>query len=265
MREIIAGGKLMLLSLLIMLLGSCAAQKEVVYIQDTASQQQQNVGRPYQVKITKDDLLAIFVTSKDPELAAPFNMPVVSVQISGQTVGQQRSIGYLVNEQGEIDFPILGRIKVAGMTSLQLTEYIKNRLVQDDIIRDPVVTVQFLNYKVSVLGEVSRPGSFDMKSNRMTILEALSFAGDLTIYGRRDNVTVIREEDGVTTTYKVDLRSSDIFKSPVYYLQQNDVVYVEPNKVRSGQSKINQNNSASVWLSTLNILATIASILILAL
>ena len=160
------------------------------------------------------------------------------------------------------DFPILGKIHVAGLTRLQLTELIKNKLIEEDLIKDPVVTVQFLNFKVSVMGEVSRPGSFTINSDRITLLEALSMAGDLTIYGRRDRVAVIREVDGQRTILFHDLRSADIFSSPCYYLQQNDIVYVEPNKAKAGTSEINQNTSASVWLSAVSILASIASLLV---
>lgn len=216
------------------------------------------------VKIHPDDLLSIMVNSKDPELALPFNLPMVTYQLGTNqgASGQQRVLSYLVNAQGDIDFPILGKIRVEGMTRDQLSEYIKNRLISEDLIKDPIVTVQFLNFKVSVMGEVLRPGSFNMNSDRITLLEALSMAGDLTIYGRRDRVAVIREENGERTVLYHDLRNSDIFNSPCYYLQQNDIVYVEPNKAKAQQSKINQNNSASVWLTAVSVLATITSLIV---
>jgi polysaccharide export outer membrane protein len=143
-----------------------------------------------------------------------------------------------------------------------LTGLIKNRLINEDLIKDPVITVQFLNFKVSVMGEVARPGSFTINSDRVTLLEALGMAGDLTIYGKRDRVAVIREANGKRTVLFHDLRSSDIFESPCYYLQQNDIVYVEPNKARAGQSEINQNNSVSVWLSAVSILASVAALIV---
>ena len=132
----------------------------------------------------------------------------------------------------------------------------------EDLIKDPIVTVQFLNFKVSVMGEVARPGTFDISGDRITLLEALSMAGDLTIYGRRDRVAVIREKDGKRRILYHDLRSSDIFKSPCYYLQQNDIVYVEPNNAKTGQSRINSNNSVSTWLSAVSVLASITSLLV---
>lgn len=247
---------------LIVFLASCSAPKEVLYLQDIASIKEENIDKNYEVIIHKDDLLAILVNSKDPELALPFNMPVVTYQIGAQTTAQQRLLGYLVDQNGDIDFPILGKIHVEGLTRMQVTELIKQKLMSEDLIKDPIVTVQFLNFKVSVMGEVTRPGTFDISGDRITLLEALSMAGDLTIYGRRDRVAVIREKDGKRRILYHDLRSSDIFQSPCYYLQQNDIVYVEPNKAKTGQSRINSNNSVGVWLSAVSVLASITSLMV---
>ncbi len=244
------------------LLMACSAPKEVLYLQDISLIKEESIDKNYEVIIHKDDLLAIIVNSKDPELALPFNMPLISYQIGSQNVGQQRLVGYLVNQDGNIDFPILGEIHVEGLTRMQVTELIKKRLISEELIKDPIVTVQFLNFKVSVIGEVGRPGTFDISGDRITLLEALSMAGDLTIYGRRDRVAVIREKDGKRSILYHDLRSSDIFQSPCYYLQQNDIVYVEPNKAKTGQSRINSNNSVGVWLSGVSVLASITSILV---
>ena len=247
---------------LIAFLASCSAPKEVLYLQDIASIKEENIDKNYEVIIHKDDLLAILVNSKDPELALPFNMPVVTYQIGAQTTAQQRLLGYLVDQNGDIDFPILGKIHVEGLTRMQVTELIKQKLMSEDLIKDPIVTVQFLNFKVSVMGEVTRPGTFDISGDRITLLEALSMAGDLTIYGRRDRVAVIREKDGKRRILYHDLRSSDIFQSPCYYLQQNDIVYVAPNKAKTGQSRINSNNSVGVWLSAVSVLASITSLMV---
>lgn len=253
--------KWMLLSWVI-LFSACNSTKEVVYLQDVVPLKQQDIERKYEVFIHEDDLLAIMVNSKDPELALPFNMPMVTYQIGSESSGQQRVLGYPVDTNGDIDFPILGKLHVAGLSRLELRDLIKEKLISGDYIKDPVVTVQFLNYKVSVMGEVARPGSFTITGDRITLLEALSMAGDLTIYGRRDRVAVIREENGKRTILFHDLRSSDIFTSPCYYLQQNDIVYVEPNKAKAGQRDINQNNSVSVWLSAVSVLAAVASLLV---
>ena len=237
---------------------ACTSTKKIIYLQDVVPLKQQEIEQKYEVIIHGDDLLAIMVNSRDPELALPFNMPMVSYQLGSNTGGQQRVLGYLVDTNGNIDFPILGEIHVEGLTRMQLTELIKNKLIEGDLIKDPIVTVQFLNFKISVMGEVGRPGSFTISGDRITLLEALSMAGDLTIYGRRDRVGVIRENKGKRTILFHDLRSADIFNSPCYYLQQNDIVYVEPNKAKSGQSSINQNNSIGVWVSVISLLTTIA-------
>lgn len=251
-------------TLLALLCTGCASQKKVIYLQDVDPLRQQAITQEYEMIIHRDDLLAIMVNSKDPELAMPFNMPLTTYQLgtSGGSYGMQRVLGYLVDAEGNIDFPILGKIKAEGLTRLQLTNLIKNRLIKDDLIKDPIVTIQFMNFKISVIGEVARPGSFTISGDRVTLLEALSMAGDLTIYGKRDRVAVIRERDGKRTTLFHDLRSADIFLSPCYYLQQNDIVYVEPNRVRAGQSEINQNNSVNVWLSAISILVTLVSLIV---
>lgn len=250
------------LAMISLVLVSCRSTKNVVYLQDVDPLKQQEIEQKYEVIIHKDDLLAIMVNSKDPELAVPFNMPLVTYELGKETSGQNRVLGYLVDSNGYIDFPILGQLYVEGLTRLQLTDLIKRRLIEEDLIKDPIVTIQFLNFKISVMGEVARPGSFTISGDRITLLEALSMAGDLTIYGRRDRVAVIREKDGIRTVLFHDLRSAELFNSPCYYLQQNDVVYVEPNKAKAGQSNINQNNSASIWLSVISVLATVASLIV---
>ena len=199
------------------LLVSCRSTKKVIYLQDVDPLKQQEIEQKYEVIIHKDDLLAIMVNSKNPELAVPFNMPMVTYELGRETTGQYRVLGYLVDADGYIDFPILGKIHVEGLTRLQLTDLIKQRLIDEDLIKDPIVTVQFLNFKISVMGEVARPGSFEISGDRITLL---------------------------------------------YYLQQNDIVYVEPNKAKAGQSGINQNNSVSVWLSVVSVLATVASLIV---
>ena len=247
---------------LVWVLASCGSIENVVYLQDVEPLKKMPITEKFEMKIQTDDLIAIMVNSQEPELALPFNMPMISYQVGSLSVAQQRVLGYLVDTNGNIDFPVLGTLKVAGLTRMQLTQLIKDRLIEEEQIKDPVVTIQFLNFKVSVIGEVSRPGDFTIHSDRLTLLEALSMAGDLTIYGRRDRVAVMREQNGERIVLFHDLRSSDIFHSPCYYLQQNDIVYVEPNKARAGQSEINQNNSVSVWLSGISILTSVAALIV---
>ena len=158
---------------LVTLFMSCSAPKEVLYLQDITSLKEETIDKNYEVIIHKDDLLAILVNSKDMELALPFNMPVVTYQIGTQTTAQQKLLGYLVDQNGDIDFPILGRLHVEGLTRMQVTELIKQKLMEEDLIKDPIVTVQFLNFKVSVMGEVARPGTFDISGDRITLLEGL--------------------------------------------------------------------------------------------
>lgn len=241
---------------------SCASQKDISYLQGTSKGYTQQIDKLFEVKIKSDDLIAIMVNSRDAELAQMFNLPMITSQSGNRVSSQNTILAYLVDAQGNIDFPQLGVIHVEGMTRSQLTSYIKKELIEKGYINDPVVTIQFQNYQVSVIGEVVRPGSFSISSDRVTIFDALSMAGDMTIYGQRDNVRVIREENGVRSIAVVDLRHSDILNSPYYYLQQNDVVYVEPNRARAGQSEINTNRSIGTYASILSVFISIASIFI---
>ncbi len=243
---------------LLFVLTSCGSVKKTVYFQDIDQGIVQDVNMKYEVRIHQDDMLSIVVNSTNPELAVPFNAPVVSYQVGGNPYGQATVLGFLVDGNGFIDYPIFGRIRVEGMTRNELTDYLKERIIDGGYINDPIVNVKFLNFKVSVIGEVGRPGTFDITGDRITLLEALSMAGDLTIYGKRDRVAVIREEDGVRKMKYLDLRSSEVFESPYYYLKQNDIVYVEPNKRKSQQSEINQNNSVGTWISIASLLTSMA-------
>lgn len=248
----------------ILFLTTCSSQKRIVYLQDIKTDVKGEITNNYEINIQRNDLLAIMINSQNPELALPFNMPLVSYQLgtAGVSVAQQRVLGYLVDIEGYIDFPLLGKIHVEGLTRKQFIEQLKTRLIVEDLIKDPVITVEFMNARISVIGEVNRPGSYALSGERLTLLEAISMAGDLTIYGKRDRVAVIRENGGERTITYHDLRSVDLFASPYYYLQQNDVVYVEPNKAKSGQSGINQNNSVGVWVSILSLLTSIAVLII---
>lgn len=241
-----------------LLLSSCGSLEKTVYFQDSGQEVVQEITQKYEVHIHQDDLLSIVINSTNPELAVPFNAPVVSYQIGGNPYGQATVMGYLVDANGYIDFPVLGRIKVEGMTRDQLNTYIKNRIIEEGYINDPIVSVKFLNFKVSVMGEVGKPGNFTVSGDRITVLEALSMAGDLTIYGKRDRVAVIRENQGIRSLVYLDLRSAKIFESPYYFLQQNDIVYVEPNKRRAQQAEINQNNSVGTWVSIASLLTSMA-------
>ena len=171
--------------------------------------------------------------------------------------------GYTLDDKGNIDFPSVGTLHIAGMTKSQIAALVKQRLIQENLINDPVVTVEFMNLYFSVLGEVKTPGKYAITKDQITLLEAISMAGDLSIYGKRDAIFVIREENGKRVTHWVDIRSKDLFNSPVYYLRQNDVIYVQPNKVRAGQSTINENSvkSVSLWISIGSFLSSLGVLL----
>ncbi len=250
-----------------LLLVGCNSTKEVAYLQDLDLSKEVSISASKGITIQPKDILSIVVSCKDPELAAMFNLPVVSYQTNSEIVskgGTQQSLGYAVDENGEICLPVLGRIKVAGMTRWEVQEKIKSELKSRDLLKDMVVTVQFSNFKISVLGEVKTPGSYQIDGDKVTVLEAISMAGDLTIYGLRDNVYVIREENNERTVYRLDLKSAEVFNSPAYYLKQNDVVYVQPNKVRAGQSNLNENSMKSVgmWISIASLLTTVATLIV---
>ena len=248
---------------LLTMLASCGTPKDIAYFQDAEQHESYKNVNKKDVFIHRDDLLSIVVNSQAAEAALPFNLPMASYYVGGvDAYGQHRILGYLVDKEGFIDFPVLGKIRAEGLTRNLLRDLIKEMLINEGLLKDPIVTVNFLNFRVSVQGEVNQPGSFNITGERVTLLEALSMAGDLTIYGRRDRVAVIRELNGKSTITYHDLRSIDIFKSPCYYLQQNDVIYVEPNKRRMQQSNINQNNSVGVWLSIVSVLLTATTVII---
>ena len=248
------------------LLGSCATPK-VAYFTDLKRGTAEQVLNPLEIRMRPEDKISILVNSKDPLLMNLFNLPVISRQIgtASGTSNSQGISGYTINKDGDIDFPVLGHIHVAGMTREEIASYIKEELVSKNLVKDPVVTVEFMNLTVSVLGEVATPGRFNIEKDKLTLLEALSMAGDLTVYGKRENVLVQREENGKKTLYQVNLNSGyDLYASPVYYLQQNDIVYVEPNSMKARQATVNGNNvrSASFWMSLASLLTTITVLIV---
>lgn len=249
--------------ILICMLVSCGSVKDIAYLQGEDLLAKTAVVDTSNLKIQKDDLLDITVSCADFELLRPFLQYGNGID-GGNNYGfssGNNSRGYLVEGDGIINFPLLGKVKVAGLTRRQVTDLIRNRLEKEGYIKDPVVMVRFLNFRVSVLGEVNRPGSYNVTSERITLFEALSLAGDLTIHGRRNRVAVIRETEGVRTILYHDLRSRDIFQSPDYYLKQNDLVYVEPNRAKADASIQNQFTNAGTWISLISLLATIGVIL----
>ncbi len=269
-RILLRSGKVCVFSVFVVLLAmmtSCSTYKKINYLQDVVPDKAERIAINKGILIQPKDMISIVVSSRNPELALIFNLPVISYQAGSESVsgqGSQRLLGYVVDNDGNIDFPVLGLVKAAGLTRWELAKEIKERIIEGNYIKDPVVTVEFMNFKISVMGEVTSPGTYNIEGDKITILQALSLAKDLTIFGRRDNVSVIREQDGERVIYQVDLRSASIFESPAYYLQQNDIVYVEPNKVRAGQSTINENNikSVSLWVSIGSFLTSLAVLIV---
>ena len=252
--------RFLLFGLVAFLMSSCNTSKEIIYLQDVRLESPEEIKAAETITIEPKDMLSIVVSSSQPDAARIFNLPIMATQASnGDLMYDSYLNGYVVDGDGYIDFPVVGKIKASGLNRWQLQDRIMETLRDKKLLDDPVVTVDFMNFKVSILGEVTAPGTYSIKSDKVSVLEAIAMARDLTIYGKRDEVYVIREEGGQRHSYKLDLRSSDIFDSPAYYLKQNDVIYVQPNKVRAGQSTINQNTvkSVSMWVSIASLLTSI--------
>lgn len=261
-KQIIMNRYLLVFATVLFILSSCNTKEKVLYFQDVengASIPSQTI-QP--LKLMPGDKLSIVVSSSaTPELAMKFNLPIVTIQAgatSGRSYSNQISL-YTIDENGCIDIPTVGRVKIGGSTRSQAATYIQTLLREGGHLRDAVVTISAHDQYVTVMGEVKTPGRILINRDNMTILEAIGQAGDLNIQARRDRVLVIRQEGNQSQTYYVDLRSKDILNSPVYNLKQNDVIYVEPNNVRMGQSTNNDNSvrSISTWLSVSSVLISL--------
>lgn len=258
-------GVLLLMTLLF--LSSCQTPN-LTYFSDMQPGQSKNVENVLDVRFRPDDRLSIVVNSRDPQLSALFNLSYYS-QVLGQgysstnTGGTHGMMGYTVDSRGEIDFPVLGKIKVAGFKREDLASFIKSELIRRDLVKDPVVTVEYAGLSCKVLGEVSKPGRYYFDRDHFTLFDAISMAGDLTINGRRENVSVLREEGNQRRMYKVNLLSGDeLYRSPVYYLQQDDIVYVEATNKRERESTVLGNTlyTPAFWMSLTSFLLSIGII-----
>ena len=258
-----------------LLVTSCGSSKKIAYFQDLKPGQESVIPiNTSPLRLQPNDKITIIVATQDARLNALYNLPVASTRLSGSTTGDgSLSSGgegggvaaYTIDSQGNINFPVLGKLHIAGMTREEVAEYIRRELISRDLAKNPIVTVDYLNLSVSVLGEVSHPGRFGISREDYTILDALSAAGDLTIYGKRDNILVLREENGMQKVYTIDISSGkDLTRSPVYYLQQNDVIYVEPNSTKARTSTPNGNSllTPSFWISMASFGMTIAMFVI---
>lgn len=244
------------------LLTSCSMPKKIVYFEDSVPNEIIAVTEASPIVAQPNDELNIIVTSKDPELAAMFNQPIITYSASQASRSYNQFIAnYTVDAEGNISFPILGQIHVGGLTRAQIAQKITDELVSKSLINSPTVVVDFLNAYFSVTGEVTHPGRYSMDRDQMSVMDALASAGDLTIFGSRPNVKVLRNEDGKQKIYEIDLTSVEkMVSSPAYYIQQNDVIYVTPNATRGRQSTVNGNNviSYSFWLSLASVLTSMA-------
>jgi len=232
---------------------SCTNKKNLIYFQGNLSNNETN--KSYTPTLKPDDVLSISVMSLDEIAAKPFNLPTIGINpaIGGYIQGAPSPPGYLIDADGNIDFPVVGKIKIGGLTRQAAIDFLKEQL--KPYLSNPTIIVRILNYKITVLGEVRNPGTFTIPNERITLPEALGIAGDLNITGLRKNVLVIRESDGKRTETLVDLTSKELFSSPVFYLQQNDVVYVEPNRAKRNSSVVNTSN-VSLVISVISLFVT---------
>lgn len=241
-------------------LSGCVSQKKVAYFNGVNSQSADSINKTFykahEANICAGDLLSITVTGLDPLAVAPFNLPLVSYATPGsdQLYSAPTLQSYLVDIKGNINFPVVGTIKLVGLTKSQAISLINEEL--SPYLKNAIVTIQFMNYKITVLGEVLRPGQYAVSNERVTVLDALGLAGDMTIYGKRNNVLITRENNGKLEFVRLDLNTDEVFKSPYFYLQQNDVIYVEPNNVKSVASQ-----NISLYLAAISTLVTTVAVI----
>ena len=247
-----------------LLLASCATNKRAAHIQQVQTDIPTAIEQDYQIRIKPLDRLTVTINSKDPELAAPFNAASSYNSLNGLSSYSSSSNGNLqiltVDKEGKIQLPIIGEIDCDGLTRNELAKKIENTIRENGMVHDPIVIIQFADVKFSVLGEVARPGQFSITKDRISLFDALAMAGDLTIYGQRENVALIREENGMRTVHYFDLKNPDILTSPYFYLQQDDVVYVTPNKYKAQAGEINQNRS--FYISLVSVAVSVATLLV---
>ncbi len=245
-----------------LLLFSCADVRKTIYFADQKDGVISSDNLPPQTYLQPNDILSIAVSSLNSTAAAVFNTPnSLSVTSTSANGSISQSPGYLINREGFIQFPILGDIKAAGLTTNQLRLLITKQLTDKKLLVEPIVAIRQLNFKVSVLGEVGHPTVINVPSEKISLLEALGLAGDITIYGRKDNVAIIREENGAKTLQRIDLNSTALFKSPYYYLKSNDIVYVEANNAKVASSS-RGNQTLPLVLSALSLIAIIIEVVV---
>ena len=266
----------MMLSIAVAWLTSCFTPQNITYFQDAAVVNGMALQAEQQLRLRPEDKINIVVNSSNPLLEQQFTLTTANMNrtlgssvtpktTAGSATGNAQVVAYTVDEQGTIDFPVLGKISVGGKTRKEVSQYIQQRLVARELVSDPIVTVEYVNMGVNVLGEVGKPGHIDITKDHFTIVDALSYAGDMTINGDRCNVLVSRQSDGANLVYTIDMTNmQSVLNSPAYYLQQNDLVYVSPNNKRKRESNATGNtfNNPSVWISIASLLTTITALIL---
>ncbi len=247
----------------IIILTSCGSRKDLVYFQDEpiTDQSLSELDNNFEIRYKPNDILTIDVTSQNIESVLPFNLPAISYNTVGGATEQGTVVRqtYLLDPQGNIEFPTLGTIKMGGLTRTEATTMLKE--IISEYVNEFIVNIRLVNFTITVNGEVNKPGNYIVQGERISLIQALGLAGDLTIYGKRDNIFLIREVDGKKKYAKYDLTSINVVNSPVYYLSQNDIIYVEPNNAKIKTSTYNPNTG--VLISAISTLATIAAIFII--
>lgn len=261
-----------------LLFGSCSTPKNITYFQDVYSGAVISPSAQRDIKVQPEDKLSIIVTTQDPALSQLFNLVTTQNRL-GQTTASTSQVGnmgssssngqtsyYTVDRMGDINFPVIGKLHIAGMNRYEVAEYIEKKLREDDLVKDPIVTVEFANTGLSILGEVTSPGRYEFNKDHLTVIDAIAMAGDLTMNGERENILVMRKDgDGRQQGYRIDLTDMrSLMDSPVYYLQQEDVIYVSPNDKKKRETTPNGNTpyTPSFWVSMGSFAVTIATLII---
>ncbi len=260
--------KFLVITLSALLFASCASQKRALYLQDLDTDAVAKISEGYQIKLKPHDRLTVVVNSRYPELAAPFNTAtslnsLTGIPIDGTRYSSTSATNLQVrtiDSEGMLEMPIIGKIACAGKTREEVAEEIARLIREGGHISDPTVNIQFADMTVTIVGDVSKPGRYNITTDRLSLFDALSMAGDLTIFGQRKDVTVIREENGVRSSAQLDITSQEIFSSPYYYIQQNDIIYVKPNKYKTATGEYNQNRS--FYISLISTAVSVATLIV---
>lgn len=241
--------RIVFFSIITFLIVSCGSKKDIVYFQNAKDFETIVNTDTFTPKFKVNDIISINVSTFDLEAVKPFNL------MRGTGEGRSVEVDYIIDKDGYIDYPVLGKIKLLGLTIEESKELFKQKLT--DYLKNPIINIRLLNFRVSVLGEVGRPGNYSVSGERITVLEAIGLAGDLTIKGKRDNIMVIRDFDGTKTYTRIDLTTKESLNSPVYYLTQNDIVYVEPNKSAISSASFDSRTTVAISIASIIITSTV--------